>query len=290
MLGCGGASTPAREPLPLTVSGFSSPESVLYDAEADVYLVSNLNGKPDARDHNGFISKVSPDGELLDLRLVDGQKEKDGLSAPKGMALVGRTLFVTDIDCVRTYDADSGAPKGVVAVPGAVFLNDAAAAPDGTVYVSDTALAGADMAMPPSDNDAIVAVKDGQARRVAHGASLGHPNGVIWNQGKLEMVTFATGEWLTIDPASGAVLQRTKLPKGLLDGVVVTNDGALVATSWESSAVYGWRGSTPAAVVLHDVKSPADLGYDSKRNRLLVPQMMEDRLLIASAGVLTPSP
>ncbi len=33
--------------------GLSTPESVLYDAENDVYLVSNINDTPLAKDNNG---------------------------------------------------------------------------------------------------------------------------------------------------------------------------------------------------------------------------------------------
>ena len=35
---------PAVLPAPINVNGFSTPESVLYDAVNDVYLVSNING------------------------------------------------------------------------------------------------------------------------------------------------------------------------------------------------------------------------------------------------------
>src|SRR5438045_3022837 len=31
---------------PLTLEGFQTPESVLFDADADLYLVSNINGQP----------------------------------------------------------------------------------------------------------------------------------------------------------------------------------------------------------------------------------------------------
>ena len=33
-------------------------ESVLYDQDQDVLYVSNINGAPDGKDGNGFISKV----------------------------------------------------------------------------------------------------------------------------------------------------------------------------------------------------------------------------------------
>jgi hypothetical protein len=48
--------------------GFATPESVEYYAAEDVYLVTNINGSPFAVDDNGFISKISPDGKVLDLK------------------------------------------------------------------------------------------------------------------------------------------------------------------------------------------------------------------------------
>ena len=45
----------------------STPESALHGPEADVYLVSNINGGPGDRNDNGFISRLSADGQVLDL-------------------------------------------------------------------------------------------------------------------------------------------------------------------------------------------------------------------------------
>jgi hypothetical protein len=52
---------------------FRRPESVEYYAAEDVYLVTNINGSPDLADDNGFISKISPEGELLELKWLDGR-------------------------------------------------------------------------------------------------------------------------------------------------------------------------------------------------------------------------
>src|SRR4051812_13349001 len=46
---------------PFTVTeGVQTPESVLYDADSDVYLVSNINGAPLDADDNGYIMRISP--------------------------------------------------------------------------------------------------------------------------------------------------------------------------------------------------------------------------------------
>ncbi len=262
-----------------SVPGFSAPESVLYDAHADQYFVSNINGDPFAADHNGFISRVSPDGAVIALRFIDGAAERDGLSAPKGMALVGRELYVADIDRVRIYDADSGAALGVVQIADASLLNDLDAAPDGTVYATDTGVRREGKELVSTGKDAIYALKKGRGpQRIADG-DLGHPNGIAWNDGKLEVVTLGSGEWLTVG-LSGEVERRTKLPQGMLDGLVRLGAGDFLASSWDASAVYRLSAGAPAKVVFSS-KSPADIAYDFRRGRLLVPVMLEDRLVIA---------
>ncbi|HXG82113.1 MAG TPA: hypothetical protein VNJ05_09975, partial [Sphingomicrobium sp.] len=72
-------------------SGLKEPESAVYDPARDVIYVSNVNGEPAAKDGNGFIAKLSPKGEVVALEWVKG------LDAPKGMALVGDTLYVSDM-------------------------------------------------------------------------------------------------------------------------------------------------------------------------------------------------
>jgi hypothetical protein len=62
-----------------------------------------------------------------------------------------------------------------------------------------------------------------------------------------------------------------KLPRGQLDGLVRLEDGTVIVSSWLGEGVY--RG-TPGATfepILTGVDAPADLGYDTKRHRLLVP-------------------
>src|SRR5688500_6376491 len=77
------------QPIEVSGVGFAAPESVLHDSVADVYLVSNINGGGRDRDDNGFISRVSPAGELLELKWIDGSSPSVRLSAPKGTTIIG---------------------------------------------------------------------------------------------------------------------------------------------------------------------------------------------------------
>jgi len=112
--------------------GFASPESILPDPETGLIFVSNVNGEGGFRDGNGFISRITPDGEVETLQWATG------LDAPKGMALVGERLCVTDITQIVCLDRETGEIISRYPAPGAGFLNDAVAGPDGRVYASDS--------------------------------------------------------------------------------------------------------------------------------------------------------
>src|SRR6266478_2337527 len=73
-----GAAHSARKTIPerIVISGFQTPESVVHDTALDLYLVSNVGplppgGFPGALDHNGFISRVSPHGVILQLKWIE---------------------------------------------------------------------------------------------------------------------------------------------------------------------------------------------------------------------------
>jgi hypothetical protein len=67
----------------------------------------------------------------------------------------------------------------------------------------------------------------------------------------------------------------TKLPNGGLDGLLVNGDTILCA-SWGASAIYKGKLGGTFEPVVQNVKGPADFGWDSKRNRILLPRFMED--------------
>ncbi len=111
---------------------FQIPESVYCDNDNNVLYVANINGSPVVKDGNGFISKLSKDGEVVDLKWIDG------LNAPKGMGQYGNLLYVTDIDELIEIDIEAGEVLSRFKVEGARFLNDIAIDPNGIVYISDT--------------------------------------------------------------------------------------------------------------------------------------------------------
>jgi len=259
-----------------TVRGFQTPESVKWDSTQDVYFVSNINGAPNAKDGNGYISRLGPAGMVTDSAFIKG------LNAPKGMALVHDTLWVADVDQVRAFNAHTGAPVATVPIPGAIFLNDIAAAPDGSLYVTDTAIRfGANGAVAHPGTDQIFRIAPDRKVSVAiKSDSLGRPNGITWDAAnqRFIVVPFGGKSLLAWKPGDTTV---TSLGTGAgqFDGVEITRDGAIWVTSWADSSVYRYANGQDTNAI-KGVPSPADIGYDARRNRLLIPIFTGNRVEI----------
>ena len=174
-----GLATPARAQELLrphltelwSLSGFQDPESVVFEPREKVLYVSNMNGAADVKDGNGFISKVSTDGRML---------EKDwltGLNAPKGLTIANRKLFAADIDELVEISFSSREVKKYSAA-GAKFLNDVTSDEYGRIYVSDML------------TDAIYRLAAGRLSVWVRDPMLASPNGVLAEKNRL-----VVGSW-----------------------------------------------------------------------------------------------
>src|SRR5690242_6873899 len=257
----------------LSVDGFRSPESALHDSLQDIYFVSNINGGPLAKDDNGFISRVRPDGVVENLKFIEGAHNGVTLNAPKGLALAGDTLWVADIDVLRAFDAKTGAPLDSISLAtlGAVFLNDVAVAPTGAVYVTDTGIRFDDVGniLHPGPDRIFRVGPDRQVTVAARGDSLARPNGIALDAaGKRFIVAPLGGKavlaWKPGDKAPTAIATGA----GSYDGVVIAR-GRILVSSWKDSTVSAYE--TGQEVRLISGVGAADIGYDAKRNRLLLP-------------------
>ena len=262
--------------------GFATPESVLRDPEADVYLVSNINGSPLAVDDNGFISRVAPDGTVLELKWIDGEHDGATLNAPKGMAIIGDTLYVADISFVRFFHRETGEPQGEIEIPGATFVNDLAAARDGWLLVSDSGMTfGPDGPEDTGSAAVYVISPEGEVTTVAAGNDLEKPNGVLDSAAHdgVVVTTFGSNAVYLLDE-DGERTNLAELPDGGLDGVVETPDGRLLVTSWGGSAVYEVLPDGGVEFVAGDLPGPADLGYDADRGVVMIPLFNDDAVVI----------
>lgn len=258
---------------------FQTPESVLYDAADDVYLVSNINGDALAKDGNGYISRIDAETHEGTDKWIAGGVNGVTLNAPKGSAIIGGEFWVTDIDTIRKFDLATGAPKGEIPIPGTVFLNDLAAGPNGTAYVTDTGMTAGEKGFEPAGTDAVYEIKaDGTPVKIASGDDLGHPNGIRVVDGQIWVNTFGSNELYRI--ADGKKTDVSTLPTGGLDGLLHLSDGDFVVSSWDGKAIYRGPKGGPFDAFFMGITSPADIGLDTKRNLVLIPVFQESKVLI----------
>lgn len=262
-------------------SGFEVPESVKYDAERDVYYVSNINGNPSRKDNNGWIAVVRADSVSVVTRLVEGGRNGITLHAPKGMALRGDTLFVADIDALRMFHKRTGASLGTVTLTAqrATFLNDVAVGPDG-IYVTDTGIrfdAQGNVTHPGVDR--VFRIAGRVVTEVLKGDALGRPNGIAWDSAgkRFIIVPFGAPTILAWSPGDSQPTVMLAGPGGF-DGVEVLANGNILVSSWNDSTVHVIHGGAHIMPGIRNVSAPADIGIDTKRNLVAVPRFNDGKV------------
>jgi sugar lactone lactonase YvrE len=118
---------------------------------------------------------------------------------------------------------------------------------------------------------------------VAKGPDLNRPNGVaVRADGTVLVVVFADKGEISALGRDGRRVTVATLPAGQLDGIEIAGDGSLLVSSWASSSVYRVTKDGKTTAVVERVTSPADIGYDAKRHRVLIPLFQENRVQIHS--------
>jgi sugar lactone lactonase YvrE len=264
------ASVAAPPALWTITADLAAPESAYYHAASQSIFVSNINGPILEKNGLGYISRIRPDGTVVDMKWVTG------LNAPKGLRSVGGTLWVSDIDEVVAIDIAGGRITSRVRVEGAQFLNDLATSPDGTVYVSDSQLAR------------IYAVKDGRASVFAEGAeAIEQPNGVLVDGNRLIVGSIgpggtgggrgrgagppAGGRLFAFDLTTKARTILTPEPVGGIDGIEPDGSGGYLITDVFGSRLVHITPQGTARTLLTFPAAGADFGYIPDRRIAVVP-------------------
>lgn len=255
------ANAEKKEPVTLTLKWETEPvlttcESVLHDDDEDVLYVSNINGAPDGKDGNGFISKVSLDGKVTEAQWVKG------MDAPKGMGLHGGKLFVADIDRVHEVDTKSGKITKSHPVKGAKFLNDIAV-DNGKVYISD------------SRGGSIYLIEDGKLSTFM--SDLQGPNGLFTDNKEIIMALWDAKTLNSVDATSKQVTLRTEGIENP-DGIEAIGNNQYLISSWNGMVHHidkDWK-KTMVLDLRKDSVNSADIEYIKSKNLLLVPTFFKN--------------
>lgn len=252
-------------------TGFDAPESAVFDGGEGIIYLSNINGGGMEADGNGYVSKLSATGEILEKDWVTG------LNAPKGMALHGGMLYVSDINQLVVIDTASGEIAATYEASDAKFLNDVTAHEDGRVFVSDMVT----NTIHVLENDAFDTwLQDDR---------LENPNGLLaegdrllvgaWGVMKDDFSTEVPGHLKAIDYTTKEI---TSLgggePVGNLDGVEPDGKGGYLVTDWMSGGLYRFSADGSADLLMDLNPGSADHEYLDDEGVAVIPMMKDGKV------------
>jgi DNA-binding beta-propeller fold protein YncE len=229
------------------------PESVLLDRKENILYVANINGKSDQKDGNGFISSMTPEGKIRDLKWVTG------LDAPKGMALVKGKLYVADLTSVAVIDVSKAEVIKKIDIEGASFLNDVTASENGDVFVSDSA------------TGKIHLVRNDKAELFFESADLKRVNGLLSLKNELYVADAGTG--INYKLSKDKKLTKFAETAQGADGIVMIGKDGYIVSSWGGEVYFvSPEGKSTKMLDTKEQKlNSADIWYDEKKSIVFIP-------------------
>ncbi len=266
-----------------TITGFEAPESAITSGSK--IFVSNIGGaqpNPMALDSNGFISELAADGKIIQRKF-----SKATLNGPKGLAIIGNTIYTADINRVVGFNINSGAKVYELSFPDAKMLNDLCTVDDKHLVVSESVGGNVYLINVPGKSFEVI-------------DNIGGANGVTYDAATKKL--YACGMGANMD-GSGKLYVKdmndknasfTELPNsptGVFDGLEMVDNNHLLVTDWHGAD------STKGRFVIYDLKNnsiktyavdagPADVHYDKTSHTFYLPQMIKNSLLIEDLNKL----
>ncbi|MEI7583664.1 gluconolaconase [Runella sp.] len=236
-----------------------TPESVQYDPQRQLLYVANINKvNVENPDGDGFITILNTDGKISNLKWARG------LNDPKGMGILGNSLFVADLKDLVEIDLKTGVIIKRHAAINSVMLNDVSVSPRDEVFVSD------------SRGHKLYRYADGKMELYLDDPNLQGPNGVFAEKDYMIVASAGTGnlwklDYTTKKYTSWAMTNKTA------DGILRYGNDYLISC-WHGEVYY----VKPDGKVwkLIDSKEPqtntADFGYIPNQKTVLIPNFYKN--------------
>ena len=266
-----------------TITGFQAPESVIKSGNK--IFISNIGGaqpNPLALDSNGYISELSSDEKV-----IQQQFNKAVLNGPKGLAVIGNTLYTADINRVVGFNIASGEKVFELNFPDAKMLNDLCMIDDTHLAVSESII----------NKIYSIDLNDKTYKLLG---SIAGANGVTYDSKTKQLFACGMGEQMngtgklyakSLSNNDTLFTELTNSPVGVFDGLEMLDNDHLLVTDWHGAD------STKGRIVLYDLKNnstksytidagPADFYYDKASHSFYLPQMLKNSLLIEEVSKL----
>lgn len=239
----------------------TTPESIYYEPKENILYISCINGGPSADNSKSFISKIDLNGKITKLKLTEN------LQSTKGLVALGSKLYVTEIFKLVEIDLKTGKVLNKYEVPEAKFLNDVTVdAKNNVVYFTYMR------------SDRLWKLDKGQIVKVAEGAPLKSPNGVVFEKGKL-IVGNGDGKVLAYDLKTGEYSTKAE-GLGGIDGILPDGKGGYLASEWRGKVWHvNPEGKTSLLLDLVDAKiNTADFEYIPGKKLLVIPNFFKNKV------------
>ena len=244
-----------------TDTQFKIPESVACDPDRNEYFVSNYDGYNAGRGTQS-ISKLGPDGKLIDAEWLTG------LSNPTGITVHDGKLYIVQRKQLTVADIEKATIEKNYPGQDAAFLNDVAVSPGGDIFVSD------------SRGSKIYKVQDGKLELWLSGNQLRNPNGVHVLDDAL-YIGNGNNYLIRADLATKEITSVARLNKGIIDGIKSDNKGNLIVSHNEGrlfrisrdGAVTKIADLTPEGIRL------ADFDINLKDGKIVIPTFTRNTVI-----------
>ena len=250
--------------------GFAAPQSVVFDRDRKQFYVSNMGTWGEgSTPGDGFISRLSAEGRLLELRWVTG------FDNPKGLALAHGRLYVgDDADLVEVNPKAGTITARYRPEDGAGGFNDCTADPDGNVYVFSRRLAS------------VFRLRAGKFERWAavDVAKTGGPNGLHAERGRLLLGGWARaaaqgeaqpGRISTLAFADQALGRLGNAPIDSPDGIEPDGRGGYTVTDWGTGDLWHILADGTSTPILKLPRGAADHHYVVDQRLLVIPLILD---------------
>ncbi|WP_341227058.1 hypothetical protein [uncultured Arcticibacterium sp.] len=236
------------------------PESVIYDKNNNVFYVSCIGPKTTAaHDGDGYIAKVGPNGEIIENKWLTG------LDEPTGLAIVGDTLYVANIDQLVSIQISTAEIISKQDIATTTFLNDVASNSSGDVLIADTDLNA-------------VFIKSGEEISILYQSEeLGGLNGIYCEEKRTLLTGSGSGKLYALENETLTVLADSM--KGA-DGIEKYKDGYFIS-SWKGQLYYLDTNGKRSKLLDTEAQkvNAADIDVIEEQNLLIVPTFFANKLI-----------
>ena len=234
------------------LEGLINVESIIYDEANEVFYITS--GKEYRPNFEGFISKISKEGKLLELKWVKW------LNRPTGMAIKDSVLYVADISALVAVNTNDGTVLEKYLAPMVDSgLNDVAINEKGEVYVTASFIHGV---FKLQGDSLALFIKDEKHLQWA--------NGILADNQQLYVAGL---NFCTIDITSKDVKPFPIAPTIKdFDGLIADGSGGWFLTTVENNGLYHVSAEKEVDALMEADAYFGDLAFEPTQNTLYIPR------------------